>query len=171
MARRKKKVEEKHSEVFLPGEREAVLGIAMRGASDDEMAAAFGINPDLIQRWKEFYPSFAQTIEKGRSMADVNVVKALYEKAIGYSHPETKIKWDDEGPPRTFDVVKRHPPSDRAIEIWLGNRQKEYWKFQQQHKISGDKEAPLDIGVRDETKQELMSSILSLIKPKPDGDE
>lgn len=170
MAKRKVKVKERQSTTFLPHCLDQVKAIAMRGLTDSEMAAVFGIKPELIQRWKEFYPDFEKAIEEGRTHADAKVVEALYLKATGYYHPDTKVHWDKHGDAQTLEVMKHYPPSDKAIEMWLTNRQKEHWKNQQHHSVGGSKDQPLDIGVRDETKKELMSSILSLITPKSDGD-
>ena len=155
--------------VFLPDYPEQVKAIAMRGLSDSEMAAVFGIKPAQLKKWKKFYPSFAEAIEEGRTLADAKVVKALFEKATGYAHPETKVHFDKFGDVHTFNVTKHYAPDTRAAEFWLTNRQKQNWKTHQHIAVTGKKgEPPVNPGIRQETKEEVMSSILSLIKPKPD---
>jgi hypothetical protein len=142
----------------------------MQGLSDDEMASLFGIKPELMQKWKSFYPSFKQAIEEGRTQADAAVVVALFKRATGYSHPEEK-QFVIEGDLVTHDTIKHYPPDYSSIKLWLTNRKREHWKDRVEHRVggssgSGNDDAP--IGVRDETKLELMSSILSLIRAKPD---
>lgn len=160
--------EERETTVFLPGCLEQVRAIAMRGASDTEIARTFGISKDLIEAWKEFYPDFAKTIEEGRTEADQKVVKKLFELTQGYSHVETKVHFDSEGNVTEHDIIRHHKPEMRAIEYWLNNRQKEHWNSATHMQVTGKKDEPA-IGVRNESKEELMSSILSLIKPKEDG--
>jgi len=55
----------------------------------------------------------------------------------------------------------------QAIKLWLTNRQRQNWSDRRETEISGRADAP--IGLRDETKIEVMSSILALIQPKPDN--
>ena len=164
--KRKKAQRPGASTVFLPDYPEQVKAIAMRGLSDDEMAEVFGISPSLMKAWKQFYPSFAVAIDKGRTGADARVVQALFDKAIGYDHPEEKIHFDSDGDVHTYDTTKRYPPDTAAIKLWLTNRQKEHFteRTEQRHGIA-DNAVP---GVRDETKREVMASILSLIMPKGD---
>jgi hypothetical protein len=144
----------------------------MQGLGDDEMAALFGIPDNLFAQWKDFYPSFAKAIETGRTQADAEIVRALYKRAIGYTHPEEKIFYDSQdGSIIRADTTRHYPPDLPSIKLWLTNRKKEQWKDRSDVRhggasASGNDDAP--IGVRDETKLELISSILSLIKPKPD---
>ena len=176
MARRlsKKEVERRKdmsTVAFLPDYPDQVKAIAMRGLSDGEMAEMFGVSKKLFSAWKRFYPGFAEAIEKGRTQADARVIQALFEKATGYSHPDTKIVYDkDGGGFHTYEFTRHYPPSDKAIEMWLTNRQKEHWKNRQDHEVSGKDGAPLGIEVKNESKKELVSSILALIQPKPDGE-
>lgn len=162
---------ERPSAVFLPDFPDQVKAIAMRGLTDDEMAAVFGISKQLMQDWKKYYPDFKAAIEEGRTHADARVVQALFERSIGYTHPETKFaiyegEFTDE---RT--VLKHYPPDVAAIRMWLTNRQREHWKDRQSHEHGGAPDLP-DIGIaqKNETKQELINSILGLIQPQPDGD-
>ena len=160
------------STVFLPDYPEQVKAIAMRGLSDDEMAAVFGISADLMQAWKEYYPEFKKAIAEGRTAADARVVQALFERATGYSHPEVRLFFD-EGEVIEHEVTKHYPPDHASIKTWLTNRQREHWKDRQSHEHGGSRDMPdigVGVGVRDESKQELIASILGLIQPQPDGD-
>jgi len=50
-----------------------------------------GINQTTLEKWIAKYPAFSESFEAGGLEAAANVAKALYHRAIGYSHPEQKI--------------------------------------------------------------------------------
>lgn len=151
--------------VFLPDHLDQVTAIAMRGSTDEEMAAIFGIKGDLITKWRKFYPSFKEAIDKGRTKADVGVVRGLYQNAVGFNYEEDHVTKDGD----VVTVKKFAKPDTVAQKYWLNNRQPEYWGDKVQ--MGGDRSpGAKPIGLNDETKRELMSSILALIRPKPDGD-
>ena len=176
MARRRSKKEvearKSHGTVFLPDFPEQVMAVAMRGLTDAEMAAVFGISPSLMKSWKRFYPDFADAIEKGRTRADARVVQALFDRAIGYKHPEVRLAQFEGEFTDERVVTKHYPPDTGAIKMWLTNRQKEHWKGDTtRHEVGGGKDMPpIGLGVKDESKAELVSSILSLIKPVEDSE-
>jgi len=158
------------STTFLPDFPDQVKAIAMRGLSDDEMAAVFGISPNLIQNWKAFYPSFAEAIEQGRSHADARVVQALFDNCIGYDYDEDVIVGGKFGAD-VLTVTKRKLGETSAQKYWLDNRQPQNWG--QKVQIGGDRSPgakPVGVAVRDETKQEVINSILNLVHPQPDAD-
>lgn len=176
MARRKeppkrkppKKVE---SPVFLPDHLDQVRAIAMRGLNDVEMAQCLGINPRLMKKWKEFYPGFEKALEQGRTEADARVVEALFHKATGYQRTRTEERVVGRGKNQTVlevEVTEHFEPDTQAIKYWLSNRAPEHWKERREHSVGGSKDNPTPLGIRQESKLELMSSILSLIQPKPD---
>lgn len=155
--------------LFLPDHLEQVRAIAQRGVSEKEMSEMFDIHPRQIKLWKKQYPTFKDAIEQGYTDADAAVLSAVYQSAVGYTHEEEKIfQWD--GAIVRADTIKHYKPDMTAAKLWLTNRQREHWKDRQQVGVSGggmDDNAP--IGLRDETKMEVISSILALIKPKPDN--
>lgn len=152
--------------LFLPDHLEQVRAIAMRGVKEDQMSEIFDISPRQMGRWKAQYPLFKEALEAGYTDADVAVLGAVYQSAIGYTHDEEKIfQWD--GEVIRADTVKHYKPDMNAAKLWMINRQREYWADRHQTEVSGKEGAP--IGIRDETKLEVMSSILALIKPKPDN--
>ncbi len=145
----------------------------MRGTSDEEMADIFGIPNKLIKQWKKTYPSFEQAIAEGRTEPTVQVIQALHQRAIGYNHPETKVHFDggEHGSQKwkTLNITKHHPPEMKAINMWLTNQQPDLWLGERSHvSVSGGKGVDSPIGIKNETKVELVNSILALIQPKSD---
>ncbi len=152
--------------LFLPDHLDQVRAIAMRGITEGQMSEIFDISPRQMGKWKAQYPLFKEALEAGYTDADAAVLGALYQTAVGYTHDEEKIfQWD--GEIIRADTVKHYKPDVNAIKLWMTNRQREYWADRKDIEHSGNADAP--IGIRDETRLEVMSSILALIPPKPDN--
>lgn len=71
---------------------EAMLGAVTRlgrlGATDVELAEAREVGTTTITRWQRENAEFRLAVKEGKLEADMNVADALYDRAIGYSHPE-----------------------------------------------------------------------------------
>lgn len=138
-----------------------------------ELAEAFQVEPVTISTWKEKHPEFKKAIEVGKQLAAGRVVEALYQRALGYSHDEEKIfshagnQWSN---PRVVRVRtrKHYPPDTEAATRILAAIQPDVWAPKSKHEHGGIP-GGTPIGMRDETKGELINSILNMIHPKSDG--
>lgn len=106
--------------------------LAIRGATDKDIAEAFGISRRTIFRWRDQYESFSEAIEKGKASADSKVERSLYERAIGYEYDEEEkiVEMDKDGnvKPVKIRTIKRHVPADvGAMCFWLKNRAPDDW--------------------------------------------
>lgn len=154
--------------LFLPDHLNQVRAIAMRGIDEEQMSELFDIKRSQIVKWKKQYPQFKEALENGYTDADAAVLSAVYQSAVGYTHDEEKLFfWD--GDVTRADTVKHYKPDMVAAKLWLTNRQREHWKDRQHTSVSGGESDTSPLGLRDETKLEVMSSILALINPKPDN--
>ncbi len=154
------------SRVFLPDYPDQIRAIMMNGFDEDDISELFDISRRQMGIWKGQYPVFKKAVESGYTDADAAVLNALFQTAVGYTHDEEKIfQWD--GEVIRADTIKHYKPDVQAIKLWLTNRQRQNWSDRRETEISGRADAP--IGLRDETKIEVMSSILALIQPKPDN--
>ena len=154
------------SRVFLPDFPDQIRAIMMNGMDEDDISEVFDISRRQMGIWKAQYPHFKKAVEQGYTDADAAVLNALFQTATGYTHDEEKIMmWD--GEVIRADTIKHYKPDVQAIKLWLTNRQKQNWSVRKETQVSGKEGAP--IGIRDETKMEVMSSILSLIQPTPDN--
>lgn len=175
MAKRTKKRRGKKAKVqrrtdpstFLPEFPDVVRAIAMQGVTDDELAFSFGLNPKIIRAWRKIYPDFEKAIEEGRTIADLQVVEALHKKAIGHSY-DTDIVIKTKHGYEIETITKTDPPETNAIRYWLSNRDPKRWSDRRHLQVTGKGGEPA-LGVKQESKVELMNSIISLIQPKPDG--
>ena len=81
-----------------------VTKLGMLGYTDKEMAAFFSVSERTLNAWKGLYPLFMQSLKAGKEVADMEVTASLYQRAIGYSHIETKV-FNNQGEILTHDVL------------------------------------------------------------------
>ena len=60
--------------------------LAIKGATDAEIADAFGVSVRTLNRWKKDHDSFYEALISGKNQADAKVERKLYERAIGYRY-------------------------------------------------------------------------------------
>jgi len=101
--------------------------LCLMGHTDAQLADFFGVVESSINKWKLDHPSFSESLKAGKVMADANVTASLYERAVGYSHTETKV-FNNQGEILTHDVKKIYPPDPISIKYWLNNRQPGIWR-------------------------------------------
>ncbi len=106
--------------------------LALLGQTDAEMAAFFGVSERTFHGWKGAHPEFLQSIKEGKSDADAKVAAALYQRAIGYSHPDVHVS-NYQGLVTLTPLTKHYPPDTGAAFIWLKNRQPEKWRDRIEH--------------------------------------
>ena len=104
--------------------------LAIKGATDAEIAEAFGISVRTLNRWKKDHDSFMAALTAGKDQADAKVERMLYERAVGYKYTEkeTVLEMDADGnrkPLKVRTVEKQCPPDVLAQMYWLNNRK---WK-------------------------------------------
>lgn len=116
--------------------------LAIKGATDKDIAEAFGLSERTINRWKNEYESFKIAMEAGKEAADAKVERSLYERAIGYEEVEEKesvMEIDKDGnrkPLKVKTVKKRILPDTMAVMYWLNNRQRKNWSQRQDVNIN-----------------------------------
>ena len=111
------------------------------GATDAELAVFCDVSESTINLWKLEYPSFSESIKKGKTNADANVANALYNRALGYNHREEKV-FNNNGEIVTYNTTKYYPPDTGAAMAWLKNRQPDKWRDKQELEHSGKIEMP-----------------------------
>ena len=85
------------------------------GATEEQLATAFGVDRRTITNWEQRHPLFKAAILRGREISDDAVVRSLFERATGYSHPEDKIFYDSNlGLPVVQETTKHYPPDTVA---------------------------------------------------------
>lgn len=116
---------------FFDANKELIFKLAARGFDDAEMAEIIGVDRATLSNWKVKYPDFFDTIKIQKQMSDEKVERALFERACGYVHPETKAQWvqDENGGRWEYADIQRHyPPDPTSMIFWLKNRQPRKWR-------------------------------------------
>lgn len=100
---------------------------ASLGATSAEMAKFFGVDVSTIIDWSHTHPSFSKSLRQAREEADARVVKSLFHRALGYTHPDTHI-CTSQGKVFETPITKHYPPDTSAIIFYLCNRNPKQWK-------------------------------------------
>lgn len=132
---------------------EQVYKLCLLGATDADIANFFEVTETTINNWKIDYPTFFESIKRGKERADATVAESLYKRANGYEHPDVDIKMY-EGEIIQTPLVKHYPPDTTAAIFWLKNRKSAQWRDKQEIEHSGGVE---------------VKSITVKVKRPPDG--
>jgi hypothetical protein len=115
------------------------------GATDSQLADAFGVTERTINRWKVSHPEFAAALVRGKDAADDRVVDTLWHKAMGLEYEEPQAiklkdvvydngkKVSEKERVEVVMVKKIIPPDTTAMIFWLKNRRKDEWRDVHQH--------------------------------------
>ncbi len=106
---------------------ELATRLAKLGLIDKEIAAALNIAESTLNDWKLAHPEFLESLKNGRVLADANVVEKLYQRAMGYEHPETHVS-NYQGEITLTPLIRHYPPDTSAAIFWLKNRQRNLWR-------------------------------------------
>jgi hypothetical protein len=162
-----------YHEIFCGGgdemlaEEKAVLAyMVSEGATDAQVAAYYGVSRQSLATWKRENIEFFRVFKDNKKVADDNVEKALYDRAVGYEVIETKV-FVDKGEALFVEVVKHIPPDVQAARYWLNNRKPEQWK-EQVHNTNENlnKEvAAFDLSGLSDAELELWGKLLQKVTP------
>jgi len=124
------------------------FSLVIKGATDEEIAEAFGVNRRTILRWQfgkdaqgnKTFTSFGDAIKNGKEQADARVVKALYDRCLGYNVEESEniIEWDTSGQQKPLKIKKTKKyiaPDVIAVMYWLNNRSRGTGEWKQKQDI------------------------------------
>lgn len=96
---------------YKPEYADLAKHFSLLGATDKEMADAFGVSEVTLNAWKQSHPEFLKSLKEGKLQADAVVASKLYTRAIGYELND-----------------KHYPPDTTACIFWLKNRQPDKWR-------------------------------------------
>lgn len=142
---------------YRPEYDEQARKLCMLGYVDKRLADFFGVSEMTINEWKKRHPSFLSALRAGKEGPNMEVASALYQRAVGYSHPEVDIKVVN-GTIVQTKLTKHYPPDTAAAALWLTNREPDLWKAKRAEAADGD--GP--VGVQPVTKIEI-----EVVPPKP----
>jgi|SRR3972149_8897231 len=130
---------------YKPEYVEQVKHLCKLGATDKQLAEYFGVGEKTLNNWKKTYPEFLQSLKDAKAELDNRVVRSLFERAIGYSHPEEKIFCSSKGRVVRANTIKHYPPDPTSMIFWLKNRDKENWRDKIEHQHGGPNDGPIPV--------------------------
>ena len=107
------------------------------GATDALLADFFNVTQRTINNWKKSHLDFFHTLKTAKAEFDTKVEMALFQRAIGFSHPEEKI-FNNQGKIIKVPTVKYYPPDTTACIFWLKNRKPQQWRDKVEQEQSGE---------------------------------
>lgn len=109
------------------------------GATDADLADAFGVNTSTIWRWQAAHPEFCNALKAGKEIADERVERALYQRAIGYEMDTVKIFMPSGAEEPVYAPYREKiAPDTTAMIFWLKNRKSDEWRDKQEVAHSGN---------------------------------
>ena len=123
-----------------------VKRIASLNLTDKQIAKALGICEKTLNTYKKQHPEFLQSLKAGKKLVDDKVVASLFQRAVGYSHPDVHIS-NYQGNVTKTAIIKHYPPDVAACFIWLKNRQPDQWRDRVEHSLTGEDGRPIKIKI------------------------
>jgi hypothetical protein len=107
--------------------------MAYLGATDRDLAEAFGTTIAVIWKWKTMHPAFGSALKLGKEEPDARTKRSLYQRANGYSYDAVKIFMPAGAKaPVIVPYVEHVPPDPTSAIFWMKNRDPEHWRDVQQ---------------------------------------
>lgn len=128
---------------YKPEFAEQARKLCLLGATDAELAEFFEVEESTLNNWKHAHPEFMESIKKGKFQADADVADRLYQRAMGYEHPEVDIRVIDHAIVQT-PITKIYAPDPTAAIFWLKNRQRGKWRDKVEQEITGANGGPVE---------------------------
>ena len=116
--------------------------LCLLGATDKELADFFEVSEQTINAWKTAHKEFLESVKRGKMQADSDVADRLYQRAMGYEHPETDLRVVA-GTIVATPITKVYAPDTAAAIFWLKNRQRKHWRDKVDQEITGADGGPV----------------------------
>ena len=117
---------------YKPEYDDLAYKFCLLGATDKKLAEFFEVCEATINNWKNNFPSFLESIKRGKVVADGEVASSLFKRATGYVHKETKVATHEGQITDSKEFDKHYAPDPTAAIFWLKNRQPAQWRDKQE---------------------------------------
>lgn len=108
-----------------------------RGATIAELAEMFGVQNATIWKWRQTHDEFDAAFGEFGSHYDERVERALAERAVGYTYPDTKF-FNYQGTIVSQPTMVHVPPDISAIKMWLSARKPDKWRVKDELEVSAN---------------------------------
>jgi len=96
------------------------------GARQCDLAEYFEVDESTVDNWMRIHPDFKRAVKRGRLEAGLKMAQALFQKGLGYSHPDVHIT-SHQGNIQVTPIMKHYPPDTQAAVKYLSIIFREYW--------------------------------------------
>ena len=127
---------------YIPAFAKVATQMCQLGATDADLAEAFGVSTRTIWRWRSTQRDFCLALKVGKGPADDRVERALFQRAVGYSYNAIKVMQNN-GQPVFAEYTEHVPPDPGAAKLWLTNRRPEEWREKTTTELTGKHGAPI----------------------------
>ena len=131
---------------YKPEYAEQAKKICGLGATDMQLSDFFDVSEKTLNTWKLKHPEFLQSLRVGKDQPDENVKRSLYQRAMGYSHLESKLNVVNGELIETV-VEKHYPPDATSMIFWLKNRCSTEFKDRVEHDLTADEALPISVQI------------------------
>lgn len=143
----------KYQEWLEPEKLILIEGWARDGLTDKQIAHNIGISEQTLNVWKKSYPSFSESLKRGKEVVDRLVENALLKKATGEVRTIRKpikvkeVLYEDGKRISEKERIEYAdeeiyiPPDTTAQIFWLKNRKPEEWRDKRVVDDSADNKA------------------------------
>lgn len=100
---------------------EQLYVLAARGFTEQEMSDFFGITRSTFQEYKKKFPEFNLLLGQAKMEADSLVIKALYQRCLGFTTTEKTVRTTEKGI-EVSETTKEVIPDTMALKFWLSHR-------------------------------------------------
>lgn len=116
--------------------------LCLLGMIDSELADFFEVEESTINNWKKDFPSFLESMRRGKKIANAEVAHSLFKRATGFKEqvekPMTVSLGDSMGSEvQIVQYTETYPPDASAAFRFLHNREPEKWRDKQEIKFEG----------------------------------
>lgn len=135
----------KYQEWLTPEGLLKIEGWARDGLVDKQIAENIGVTEQTLNVWKKNYPSFLESLKRGKEVVDRQVENALLKRALGYEYEEVKEKYEGDRITERTVTKKEVAPDTTAQIFWLKNRKRNIWSDRQSIELT----QPLDESIKE----------------------
>lgn len=118
---------------------EQAYKLCLLGMVDKELADFFEVEESTINNWKKEFPSFLESMNRGKKIANAEVAHSLYKRAVGFERPDAvKIFMPANAKKPVYaKFTEYYPPDASAAFRFLLNREPEKWRDKREVKLEG----------------------------------
>ena len=117
---------------FDPAFCEQARKLCLLGATNEDLAEFFKVAVSTIDKWIAEEPTFSGAVKESKEELDAKVVRRLFERATGYSHPDVHVS-NYQGEITVTPLTKHYAPDTTAGIFWLKNRRPAEWRDRVEH--------------------------------------